>query len=150
MRVDLWEGGWGLAKKAGAWGARKASNGDSVEAIRDLTQGEGAHATLEAVGAGPTRQQAAQSCRVFGRTALVGERGEASYDATPDIIHRHLTLYGSWTVSKFGMEDCANFIANHNIPMATLIERRVNIEEAAAAYEYFDKQTSGKMVNTFN
>jgi threonine dehydrogenase-like Zn-dependent dehydrogenase len=59
-------------------------------------------------------------------------------------------MYGSWTVSKFGMEDCANFIADHNIPMASLIEQRVNIEDTAKAYEYFDKQTSGKMVITFD
>ncbi|MCH8818441.1 MAG: zinc-binding dehydrogenase [Chloroflexi bacterium] len=149
IAVDLSDERLELAKKAGAWETINASNVDSVEAIRDLTHGEGADASLEAVGAGPTRQQAAQACRVFGRTALVGERGEATYDATPDIIHRHLTLYGSWTVSKFGMEDCANFIADHNIPMASLIERRVNIEDTVEAYEYFDKQTSGKMVITF-
>ncbi len=37
-----------------------------------------------------------------------------------------------------------------NIPMASLIERRVNIEDTVEAYEYFDKQTSGKMVITFD
>ncbi|MFW6174263.1 MAG: zinc-dependent alcohol dehydrogenase family protein [Chloroflexota bacterium] len=144
--IDLSDERLDLANKSGAWKTINNSDGSAVEQIRELTHGEGADATLEAAGATQTRQMAAQSARVFGRTALVGERGRAEFDATPDIIHRHLTIYGSWTVSTFGMEEAARWVADRGIPLASLITDRVGIEEAPDAYTRFDKQTSGKMV----
>lgn len=149
IAIDLSDERLALAREAGAWETVNASDGGAVDRVRELTHGDGADATLEAVGAGPTRQQAAQAARVFGRCALVGERGQAVYDATPDIIHRHLTLYGSWTVSTFGMEETARFIVDRDVPIDSLITNRVGINDAVEAYDFFDKQTSGKMVITW-
>lgn len=135
-----------LATRSGAWKTVNPNDGDSVEQIRALTGGEGADATLEAVGLTETRRQAATSAKVFGRTVLVGERGQAVYDATPDIIHRHLTIYGSWTVSMFGLEETAQFIVDRQIPLTDLISDRIAITDAADAYRRFDRQDTGKMV----
>ncbi|MBM3958510.1 MAG: zinc-binding dehydrogenase [SAR202 cluster bacterium] len=135
-----------LARKAGAWKTVNPGEGDSVGQIMALTHGEGADATLEAVGLPLTRKQAATSARVFGRSVLVGERGQAIYDATPDIIHRHLTIYGSWTVSMPGMEEAARFVVDRQIPLHELISDRVAIGDAVDAYRRFDRQDTGKMV----
>lgn len=139
-----------LARKAGAWQTINPNDGDSVEQIRSLTGGEGADATLEAVGLLLTRKQAATSARVFGRSALVGERGQAVYDATPDIIHRHLTIYGSWTVSMPGMEEAARFVVDRHVPLHELVSDRVGIDDAVDAYRRFDRQDTGKMVIAWN
>ena len=135
-----------LAVRSGAWRTVNPNDGDSVEQIRALTGGEGADATLEAVGLTETRKQAATSAKMFGRTVLVGEGGQAVYDATPDIIHRHLTMYGSWTVSTFGLEETAKLIVDRQIPLTDLISDRIAITDAVDAYRRFDRQTSGKMV----
>lgn len=146
IAVDISEARLKLARQAGAWKTVNPNDGDSVEQIRSLTGGEGADATIEAVGLPITRKQSATAARVFGRSALVGERGQAVYDATPDIIHRHLTIYGSWTVSMFGMEEAAQFVVDRQVPLHELISDRVVIEDAVDAYRRFDRQDSGKMV----
>ena len=81
---------------------------------------------------------------------IIGEGGQAVYDASQDIIHRHLTIYGSWTVSTSGMEETAKFVVDRRIPLENLITDRVAITETADAYRRFDKQESGKMVITWD
>ena len=122
------------------------ANGDATEQIRALTGGEGAEASLEAAGVQATRKAAITSVRVFGRTVLVGEGGEVTLEPSPDIIHRHLTLYGSWTVSIPGMAETARFVVERNVPLQSMVTARVAIDDAPAAYERFDKQDTGKMV----
>lgn len=146
VAVDLSNERLELAKHAGAWATINAQNVDPVERIKDLTGGEGADATLEAAGTPTTRKQVATSARVFGRAALVGERGQVTYDVTPDIIHRHLLLYGSWTVSMSGMEEAAKFVMDREVPLDSLISDRVPIGDAVEAYQRFDKQDTGKMI----
>ncbi|MEX0926670.1 MAG: zinc-binding dehydrogenase [Dehalococcoidia bacterium] len=146
IAIDLSDERLAFARSAGAWQTVNPSDGDVVSQVRGLTHGEGADATLEAAGVPQTRQQAAQAARVFGRAALVGERGQAVFDATPDIIHRHLTMYGSWTVSTLGMEEAAQFVVDRDVPLTSLITDRVSIGEAPDAYTRFDRQQSGKMV----
>lgn len=150
IAIDLSDKRLDLAKEAGAWETINARESDAVEEIRSLTGGEGADATLEAVGATQTRRQAAISAKVFGKTVLVGEGGQAIYDASPDIIHRHLTIYGSWTVSTSGMDETAKFVVDRRVPLERLITDRVAITETADAYRRFDKQESGKMVITWD
>ena len=38
-----------------------------------------------------------QSARVWGRACFVGAHGTATFDMTPDVIHKQLTMYGAWT-----------------------------------------------------
>ena len=113
--VDLNPARLKMAEIAGAWETVNASDGDTVQQILDLTDGEGADATLEAVGRPETRVEAVESTKIFGRSCLVGEGGEVTYQATPHIIHRHLTLVGSWTFSTFGLEEAARWVAERRI-----------------------------------
>ena len=83
-----------LAAEAGAWRTVDNSHSSAVEQIKELTGGEGAETSLEAVGRPETRVAAVESTRLFGRSCLVGEGGTVTFEATPHIIHRHLTLVG--------------------------------------------------------
>ena len=150
IAVDLSPYRLSLAKQFGAWETVNAEKVDAVDQIKSLTRGEGADATLEAAGSPVTRQQVATAAKVFGRAALVGERGQATYDVSSDIIHRHLTIYGSWTVSMPGMEEAARFVIDRDVPLESQITERVAIENAVDAYERFDKQDTGKMVITWD
>lgn len=135
-----------MAADAGAWKTIDNSDGTAAEQIKELTGGEGADATLEAVGAHVTRVAAAESTRVFGRACLVGEGGEVTYEATPHIIHRHLTLMGSWTFSTVGLQEAAEFVAEREIPLERLITNSCDIESAPDAYTAFDSGAPGKFV----
>ena len=140
-----------LARIAGAWETVDNNDGRAVARIKDLTHGEGADASLEAVGRPETRVArprvaVVEATRIFGRSCLVGEGGTVTYEATPHIIHRHLTLIGSWTFSTFGLAEAAQFVADRGLPLERLITGRVPLSKLPAAYEEFERQQTGKMV----
>ena len=146
IAVDLSPERLAMATDAGAWATVDNRYGDAVQQIHELTHGEGADATLEAVGIHPTRLAAVQSTRIFGRCCFVGEGGNFHVLPSPDIIHRHLTLVGSWTFSTFGLIEAARFTARRDVPLESLITDRCDIESAPAAYERFDGGAPGKFV----
>ena len=135
-----------MAKAAGASEVVDNSDGSAVDQILDMTYGEGADATLEAIGIHETRLAAVQSTKIFGRCCFVGEGGDFHVAPSPDIIHRHLTLVGSWTFSTFGLEEAARFTARRNVPLGSLITGRCDIEEVPAAYQRFEAGAPGKFV----
>ena len=95
-----------------------------------LTHGEGAHKTLDASSAPDARAAAVRCVRAWGTACFVGERGQVTLDVSADLLRRQVTLVGSWTFSKQGQAECAEFIA----------ERKVDVERL------FDTQTTGKAV----
>ncbi len=135
-----------MAKSAGAWEVVDNSDGSAVEQIVDLTHGEGADATLEAIGLHATRLAAVQSTGIFGRCCFVGEGGDFQVEPSPDIIHRHLTLVGSWTFSTHGLEEAATFTSRRDVPLESLITGRCDIEGVPAAYRRFEAGAPGKFV----
>ena len=120
--------------------------GDVVAAIRDLTHGEGAHKTLDASSAPDARAAAVRAVRSWGTACFVGERGQVTLDVSPDLLRRQVTLVGSWTFSKQGQAECAEFVADRRVDVERLFTHRWKLEHAEEAYRLFDTQTTGKAV----
>lgn len=136
-------------KAAVAFGADFALNpaeGDPVQAIRDLTHSEGAETTLDCTGVSEARVNTVKSAAMWGRVCLVGEGGPTAFDVSPDIIHKQLTIHGSWTFSTTGQAECARFVVDHALPLADLFTHRFALDDAVEAYRLFDTQTTGKGV----
>jgi threonine dehydrogenase-like Zn-dependent dehydrogenase len=119
---------------------------EPVAAIKDLTHGEGATTTLDCTGNPDARVNAVKSAAPWGRVCFVGEGNTATFNVSPDIIHKQLTIYGSWTFSSVGQAECAQFIVDHKIDLNPLLTHRFKLNEAEAAYQLFDTQTTGKGV----
>ena len=137
---------------AGGFGAEVAIDPtavDPVAAVRELTHGEGASTALDCSGIPDARVAAVKSACTWGRVCFVGERNTTSFDVSPDIIHKQLTIYGSWTFSALGQEECGRFIVDHKLPLKRLLTHHFILEEAAEAYRLFDTQTTGKGVFLF-
>jgi len=82
-----------------------------------------------------------------GRAAcFVGERGQVTLDVSADLLRRQVTLVGSWTFSKQGQAECAEFIAERKVDVERLFTHRWRLEQAEEAYRLFDTQTTGKAV----
>jgi threonine dehydrogenase-like Zn-dependent dehydrogenase len=139
-----------LARDFGADEVVDASEVDPVEAIRDLTHGEGAEATLDCTGNATARANTVRSAQNWGRACYVGEGGNVELNPSPDIIHRQLTLYGSWTFNGVGMAECARFVIDRKVPLQKLLTHRFKLDEAGEAYKLFDTQTTGKGVFLFD
>ena len=138
--------------RAKAFGAAELINPmetDAVAAIKELTDGLGAHATIDASSSAEARRQAVQSVRTWGKACLVGEGGQMTLDVSPDMLRRQVTLIGSWTFSTVGQAECAKFIADRGVDVDQLFTERWKLDQAEEAYQLFDQQTSGKGVFVF-
>ncbi len=139
-----------LAKKLGASEVLDGSKLDPVKAIKELTGGEGAEATLECTARPQVRVQTIESAKLFGRACLVGEGGSMTLqDVSQQIIHKHLTLYGSWTFTTWMLEEAANWMLARKAPINDLITHRFKLEEAQEAYRLFQEGNTGKVVFTW-
>jgi threonine dehydrogenase-like Zn-dependent dehydrogenase len=138
----------GLAESLGADVVIDPATTDPVNAIRDLTHGEGAHKTLDCSSAPSARRAAVQATRSWGTACYVGEGGEVTLEVSPDMLRRQITLVASWTFSVNGQAECAQFVADRKIPVDKLFTHHWQLAQAAEAYELFDKQVSGKGVIT--
>ncbi|HXV07214.1 MAG TPA: zinc-binding dehydrogenase [Burkholderiales bacterium] len=117
-----------------------------VQAIRDLTHGRGAHASLDASSSPEARAQAVRCVRTWGKACFVGEGDSVTLDVSNDLLRRQVTLIGSWTFSSVGQADCARYVADRKIVLDRLFTHRWRLEQAEEAYRLFDRQTSGKGV----
>lgn len=135
-----------MAKAFGADEVIDARANDPVEAIHELTHGEGAHKTLDCSSSPEARAAAVRATRSWGTACYVGEGGQVTFDVSPDLLRRQITLVGSWTFSKQGQAACAEFVADHNIDVEQLFTHRWALDQAEEAYKLFDTQTTGKGV----
>lgn len=135
-----------LATKLGAWETIDPGDSDAVDVVHGLTQGKGADATLDATGIEQARLNAVHSTRIWGRACFVGERGTVTFEPSPDIIHRQLTLMGSWTFSTTVLAELADFVVDRAVPLDDLITHRFPLAEAEAAFKLFDTAATGKVV----
>ena len=133
-----------MALSRGAEIALDPSDGKVVQAIMDLTHGEGADKSLDATNSADARRNAVQSTRTFGSSVMVGVGGEITLQVLPDLIRRQLTLIGHQTFSKVGQADCARFVASRKIDIDSLFTHKWKLHQAEEAYDLFDQQKTGK------
>jgi threonine dehydrogenase-like Zn-dependent dehydrogenase len=132
-------------------GAQHVLEPDSaVEQIRDLTHGEGADATLECSAHPDARRDCARAARPWGRACYVGAHGTATFEMTPDIIHRQLTIYGCWTFNPLLMAECARFAVSRQVPLGRVYTDTFTIDQAAEAFQRVEARQMGKGVFLFS
>jgi threonine dehydrogenase-like Zn-dependent dehydrogenase len=146
VAVDVTESRLAFAKALGAAETIDASKDDPVQAIRELTGGPGAEATLDETGIPDVRIQAVDSARVWGRVCFVGEGNTTTFDTSGQIIHRQLTIYGSWTFSIGGLAEVAQYVVENDIPIDRLIMHTYPLDDIEEAYRQFSSGDSGKIV----
>ena len=149
IALDIGKERRALAKKFGAAEVIDPATDDAVEAIRELTGGEGAEKSLDCSSAPEARRAAVQCVRTWGTACFVGEGGDVTIDVSSDMLRRQVTIVGSWTFSTVGQAECARFIAERGIDGEALFTHRFKLEEAEEAYKLFDTQTTGKGVFEF-
>jgi threonine dehydrogenase-like Zn-dependent dehydrogenase len=119
---------------------------DAVARIRELTHGEGADATLDCSGNSVARAQCATAARAWGRACYVGAHGTATFDMTPDVIHKQLTMIGSWTFNPTLMAECAQFAVDRQVPLGRVFTHSFRLDEAEEAFRLVESQRIGKGV----
>tara|TARA_B100001109_G_scaffold24122_1_gene17631 strand:- start:208 stop:987 length:780 start_codon:yes stop_codon:yes gene_type:complete len=119
---------------------------DLLIKIKDLTKGLGVDASLDASSSPAARSIAVKCVKTWGKACFVGEGGDVTLDVSNDLLRRQVTLIGSWTFSKHGQAECADFVADKKLNVDKLFTHKWLLDQAEEAYKLFDKQSDGKGV----
>lgn len=121
---------------------------DAVRTIYELTHGEGAHLTIDYSGSSTGRLAALDSARVWGRSVFVGERNLTTIDPSPQILHKQLTLHGSWVCSWPVMDELIGRLGREPLPLEKAVTHRFPLDRIEEAFRVADGGECGKVVIT--
>ena len=101
--------------------------------------------SIDASGSAEGRALALAALADFGRCAFVGEGGTVTFEPSPALIHRQVTLVGSWVTSLGHMAELLDRLDRWAIHPESLVTDRFPLEEAEAAYALADRGVAGKV-----
>jgi threonine dehydrogenase-like Zn-dependent dehydrogenase len=121
------------------------SSDTALAEIEQLTSGAGLSATVDCSGAAAGRSVAVRATSRWGRCAFVGEGGDVTIDVSQELIHRQVSVHGSWVTSVPNMRSLLARLDQWGLHPEQIVTHRFSLAEAAAAYEMADAGTSGKV-----
>ena len=118
-----------------------------LEVVSAHTDGRLADVVMET--SGRAAEDALSVLGTFGKVVFTGLPGAVAF-STQAVYKKQWTLMTSWTMSSTEQARCADFIVAHDLPVDELYSHTWRIEQAADAYDWFDKQDAGKGVFEFD
>jgi threonine dehydrogenase-like Zn-dependent dehydrogenase len=134
-----------LAREYGATDIVEARGDEGVAAVKELTDGLGAHSVVEAVGTQESMMQAIRSTRPGGHVGFVGVgHGVAlpGMDLFWSLVHLH---GGPAPVRRF-LPELIDLIWNRRIDPGKVFDLELPLEQAAAAYQAMDQRDAIKVL----
>jgi threonine dehydrogenase-like Zn-dependent dehydrogenase len=138
-----------LAQKLGLVDAAFNSDESALVKIKDTTDGLGAEAVIDCSGNPAGRFLAIQGTRQWGRVVFVGEGSTVTFEPSRDIIHKQITIYGSWVTSVGHLEELVEKLSRWNIHPDLTVTDTFPLDKADEAYKIMDEGKCGKVVITW-
>jgi threonine dehydrogenase-like Zn-dependent dehydrogenase len=148
LGVDLKPERLAQARQAGATNVLEAGD-DVAKRIQQLTQGKGVEVAIDCSGSGTGRVLCLEAAREWGRVVFVGEGGSVTFEPSPLLLHKQLTLHGSWVTGLRQMEQLLELLVHKGLHPEATVTHRFPLAEAADAYRQFAGGATGKVVLTF-
>ncbi|HEV7965007.1 MAG TPA: zinc-binding dehydrogenase [Actinoplanes sp.] len=123
---------------------------DAAARIAEITGGRGCEATVDCSGSAAARLLALRSTRTWGRCAFVGEGGQVTLDVSQELIHRQITLHGSWVTSLRHMSELLANLVRWNLRPDVTVTDTFALADAGPAYKLADAGTAGKVAIVFS
>jgi threonine dehydrogenase-like Zn-dependent dehydrogenase len=118
---------------------------DAAAAVADLTGGRGCEASIDCSGSGAARLLALENTRTWGRCAFVGEGGSITFAVSDLLIHKQVSLHGSWVTSLRHMAELLEHLTRWGLHPERTVTHRFPLDEAGEAYRTADGGRSGKV-----
>lgn len=133
---DLYPERLRIAKSLGFTHRIDASREDTVDYVRQQTEGRGADAVMLAVASNSLIRPAMDAARPGGRILLFAQtqHGEVTLDPAAICVDEK-ALVGSYSASVDLQEDSVRFVMNREMDLEQLISHRFPLQEAAQALE---------------
>ncbi|CAN5817940.1 zinc-binding dehydrogenase [soil metagenome] len=139
--VDPVPGRRELAHRIGAVDATDSGDGDVLGA--ELPGG--AEVSIDCSGSGAGQATAVRNTRRWGRCVLIGEGGQLQLDVSHDLIHRQLTVFGSWVSSTVRMAELLVNLERWQLHPERVVTDTFALDDAAEAYRVADAGLGGKV-----
>lgn len=121
----------------------------ALETVMNWSDGNGFEVALDCSGNGGARKFCLEAARQWGRVVFLGEGGSVQFEPSPLLLHKQLTLHGSWVCSVGQMEELVERLARWNLHPEIIVTDTFPLERAKEAYELFDSGLSGKVALVF-
>ena len=118
---------------------------EALPTLLATTDGHGFEVSIDCSGNGDARRLCLEAAREWGRVVYVGEGGSVSFEPSPLLIHKQLTLHGSWVCSITQMEEMVELLVRWNLHPDVMVTHRFSLEQGKEAYETFDTGRTGKV-----
>ena len=134
VAVDVSEARLDLARQLGADAVVDAKKGPFHEAVRQLTDGQGADVVLEFVGNEKTLPASYQSVRRAGRLVFVGYTPQVPLPVMPhDLVRNELEIVGSRANTKQELQETMDLVARGRIQ--PIVDRVIPLAEVETAFD---------------
>ncbi len=143
--VDPVPGRRELATELGLVDHALPSDDSTLDAVLDLTGGAGHSRTVDCSGNPDARRLAVRSTARWGRCAFVGEGGDVTLDVSQELIHKQVSVFGSWVTSLSHMRRLLVLLDRWDLHPERIVTHRFALEEAAEAYNIADGGSMGKV-----
>lgn len=129
---------------AGTLGATPVHATEQYEWVKEMTEGRGADAIIEAVGNESAQRLAFDLVRPGGIIATIGVHTTDHFVVKPaDVYNKNITYKSGRCPARSLMETTLPIIASHQSLLSRLITHRMNLSEGPEAYEIFDQKKDG-------
>ncbi len=139
------EGRQRLAREFGATDVVEARGAEGVAAIKELTDGLGAHSVVEAVGTQESMNQALRATRPGGHMGFVGVGHGVALDGM-DLFWGLAHVHGGPAPVREYLPELLDLIWSREIEPGNVFDLTLPLEEAADAYRAMDQRDAIKVL----
>jgi len=145
IAVDLAQERLLLAQQLGSTHTLRSS-AETPAQIKEWTRGRGVEVAFDCSGSAQGRHLCLETARSEGRVVFLGEGGTVSFAPSPLLLHKKLSLIGSWVCGLAEMEELVEHLVRRGIRPERTVTHRFLLRETDVAYATFAQGRSGKVV----
>ena len=134
-----------LAREFGATDIVTERGAEGVAAIKDLTDGLGAHSVIEAVGTQESMMQAIHSTRAGGHVGFVGVTHEVALPGM-ELFFSHVHLHGGPAPVRRFLPDLMDRVWTGKIQPGKVFDLELPLDAAADGYRAMDERRAIKVL----
>jgi threonine dehydrogenase-like Zn-dependent dehydrogenase len=118
--------------------------------VREITGGRGCEASIDCSGSGVARVFALENTRTWGPLRIRRRSGQITFAVSELLIHKQITLYGSWVTSLRHMEELLEHLVRWDLHPDRIVTHRYSLEQADEADRVADQGAAGKVCIVFD
>lgn len=136
-----------LAREFGATDIVQERGDEGVAKIKELTEGLGAHSTIEAVGTQESMQQAIRATRAGGHVGYVGVSHDVSLEGS-ELFFSGVHLHGGPAPVRRFLPELIRLIWDREIDPGRVFDLTLPLDQAAEGYRAMDERRAIKVMLT--